>query len=93
MAGCHGEKLCGHVSWAMIITSMLPACAYDPYIDNLRAPPAETAPKSGEEAGTLSGPTAAMKAGITSSGLHGEDRQAWLRPVLRWPSIRQDRAW
>ncbi len=45
----------------MIIASMLPACAYDPYIDNVRAPPVEATPKSGEEAGTLSGLAAAVQ--------------------------------
>ncbi len=60
-ASVYRTRLRGCVPLAMIIASMLPACAYDPYIDNVRVPPVETTPKSGEEAGTLSGLAAALQ--------------------------------
>lgn len=59
-ARVYRARLRGCVPLAMIIASMLPACAYDPYIDNVRAPLAATASKGGEEAGTPSRLAAAV---------------------------------
>ncbi len=45
----------------MAIIATLAACAYDPYIDNVRSPPAETGARTAGEAGALTGPAAALQ--------------------------------